>query len=224
MISRIDNVLSDKELGQIHKVFESVDFISGKATASGMAAMAKDNLQLSQDDTRAQPIMKLVLDALARNQQFYMACYPGQVYPPLFNRYEAGMSYGNHVDDSIMRSPKPMRTDIAVTLFLSDTESYDGGELVILMPGGGEHRIKFPAGSLVTYPSASLHRVEPVTRGVRYAAVTWVESLVRDPARRVVLSDLDRTVFQLKDKLPNSAELNTLINTYHTLMRMWFQT
>ena len=223
MLNRIDNVLTEDEIARIYVVFESVGFVSGKATAKGLAADVKDNLQLPPDNPEVQEIMKLVLEALKRNQEFFVTVYPKRAYPPLFNRYEAGMTYGEHVDNSVMRMPNPMRTDIALTLFLSDPDSYDGGELVIKM-AGGETAIKLPAGSLVTYPPDYVHRVEPVTRGVRYAAVSWAESILRDPDQRSVLNQLDHTIRALQTVDGIADEQNTALNNvYHTLMRMWVE-
>ena len=223
MLNRIDNVLTKDEIARIYVVFESVGFVSGKATAKGLATDVKDNLQLPPDNPEVQEIMKLVLEALKRNQEFFVTVYPKRAYPPLFNRYEAGMTYGEHVDNSVMRMPNPMRTDIALTLFLSDPDSYDGGELVIKM-AGGETAIKLPAGSLVTYPPYYVHRVEPVTRGVRYAAVSWAESILRDPDQRSVLNQLDHTIRALQTVDGIADEQNTALNNvYHTLMRMWVE-
>ncbi len=220
MLNRIDNVLTQDEIARIFEVFESVPFISGKATAKGGAQNVKDNLQLPPDNEQVQEIMKLVLDALKRNQEFFILAYPRRAYPPMFSRYEAGMTYGEHVDNSIMRMPKPMRTDVALTLFLSDPDSYDGGELVVKMTGG-ETAVKLPAGSLVTYPPYYVHRVEPVTRGVRYAAVTWAESLLRDPEQPAVMHQLDRAIRRLQENGQLPDDQTELTNVYHTLMRMW---
>ncbi len=221
MLTRIDNVLSDDELAQIFAVFDRVDFVSGKGTAHGAAAAVKDNLQLPADNPHVQGIMKLVLAALKRNETFFRAAYPRRAVPPLFSRYEAGMSYGEHVDNAVMRAPTPLRTDVAVTLFLSHPDSYDGGELVIAT-AGGETAVKLPAGSLVTYPPYFVHRVEPVTRGVRYAAVTWAESMLRDAEQRAVVSQLEHAIRAIGERggLP-AAEQNALDNVYHSLLRMW---
>ena len=221
MMNRIDNVLSPEEVARILAVFGAVDAVSGKATAAGRAAEAKDNLQLPPDNPQVQGVMQLVLDALKRSQEFFVTAYPRRAYPPVFSRYEAGMSYGEHVDNAIMRSPQPMRTDVALTLFLSDPDIYDGGELVIKM-AGGETAVKLPAGALVTYSPYYVHRVEPVTRGVRYAAVTWAESLLRDPELRAVMNQLDRSIRVMDgvEEVPG-AEKTALSNVYHTLMRMW---
>lgn len=223
MFHTIHNVLTGEELTRIQEVIEKVEFVSGKMTAGGSAAEGKDNLQLPKEHPEVQSIMKLVLEALKRNQELYSIAYPRQAVPPLFSRYEAGMTYGNHVDAAMMRVPGPLRTDVGLTLFLSNPDSYEGGELVVQLPGGGEKRTKLPSGSLVAYPTYYLHRVEPVTKGIRYAAVTWIESLIPDTTKRQILSDLERTCFALKHKHGNSEELNTLYNTFQNLLRIWLQ-
>lgn len=220
MLNRIDNVLTAAEIAQILAVFAAVGPVSGRTTARGVAAEAKHNLQLPQDNPQVQAVTKLVLDALKRNPEFFAATFPRRAFPPLFSRYEPGMTYGEHVDNSIMNIPKPMRTDVAVTLFLSDPASYDGGELIVLTTGG-ETSVKLPAGSLVAYPPTYVHRVAPVTRGTRYAAVSWIESMLRDAEQRRVLHELDRAMTSLHARLGDSAELTALNSVYHTLMRMW---
>lgn len=221
MLSRIDQVLSEDELARIRAVFDEVACVPGSQTASGPAAEAKHNLQLPHDRPEVQGIMQLVLDALARSREFFATAYPRRAYPPLLSRYEDGMSYGEHVDNSVMHGGAgAVRTDVAVTLFLSDPASYDGGELVIRMTGG-ETAVKLPAGSLVAYPPHFLHRVAPVTRGVRLAAVTWIESMLRHGEQRTVMGQLDRALAQLGARGDAAEEFAAVNNAYHTLMRLW---
>lgn len=222
MIFQIPNVLNQDELVKIRPVLDTGEFTSGKQTAGGLAVQVKDNLQMDRDDPKTQELMKTILDALTRNQQFYITAYPRRAFPPLISRYEVGMSYGSHVDNSVMHYKEPLRTDVSLTIFLNDPAEYEGGELVIEAPGG-EQRIKLAAGSLVGYPSTSVHRVEPITRGVRFAAISWVQSMIRDPAKRTVLVDLDNTIRKLKNKLDDAPELNELINCYHNLVRLWVE-
>lgn len=223
MLTRIDQVLTSDEIAQLQALFERVPAVAGKTTAQGLAAEVKHNQQLPSEHLEVQSGARLVLEALQRSALFHHSAFPRRAFPPLFSRFEPGMSYGEHVDNSILLAPAQMRTDVAVTLFLSDPASYDGGELVI--DADHEQRlVKLPAGSLVAYPPYFLHRVAPVTRGVRLAAITWVESMVRDPTRRRVLQQMDRAMGTLHTRHGDSAELRALNNSYHTLMRMWAET
>ena len=221
MLLTIDNVLTGDQLKQVMTILNASDFISGKATTSGLSAMVKDNLQVPQNDPQVQSIMKLVMETVSNNQQFFTTVYPKRLFPPIFNRYEAGMSYGKHVDNALMQMPQPIRTDVAFTLFISEPNSYEGGELIIQIPGRGEEHVKLPAGSLIVYEPNHPHWVAPVTEGIRYAAVSWAESLVRDDRQRAILTELDRTAISLQAKLPDSPELNAVIDSFHNLMRMW---
>ena len=222
MIFQIPNVLTLDELAKIRPVLDSAEFTSGKQTAGGLAVQVKDNLQMDRAEPKTQEVMKIVLEALTRNQQFYKAAYPKRALPPLINRYEVGMSYGSHVDNSVMHYKEPLRTDVSVTIFLNDPAEYEGGELVIEAPGG-QQRIKSAAGTLVGYPSNSVHHVESITHGVRFAAVTWVQSMIRDPVKRTLLIDLDKTIQQLRNRLDEAPELNELVNCYHNLVRLWVE-
>ena len=223
MLTRIDHVLSESEVAHIHGVFAAVPAVSGTSTAMGLAAAVKFNEQLPADHPEVQACARLVLDALKRHPEFYHTAFPRRAFPPLFSRYEVGMRYGEHVDNAILLSPTQMRSDVALTLFLSDPASYDGGELVI-NTGDQEQQIKLPAGAMIVYPPYFLHRVAPVTRGVRLAAVTWVESMIREPERRRLLQQMDRAMGALHARHGDSGELHVLNNSYHTLMRMWAQT
>jgi len=223
MLSIIDDVLTSEEITQLIATFNAVGFTSGSKTAKGVAAKVKHNLQLPLEDQRTHGAQQLVLDALKRSQKFFFAAFPRRAFPPLFNCYEIGMSYGPHVDNAVLLSPSPLRGDLAATLFLSDPDSYDGGELV-LDSGAREERIKLAAGSMVVYPPYYVHRVEAVTRGRRLAAITWVESMLRDPRQRAVLAELERTGRAI-DQVPQvkHADRTALTNVYHTLMRMWLE-
>lgn len=223
MLTRIEHVLNTAEIARLLATFASVAAVAGSETALGQAAAAKHNLQLPPDHPAVRDAQRLVLAALQRHPQFYAAVYPRRAYPPLFSRYEPGMSYGNHVDSAVMLTPAALRTDVAVTVFLADPASYDGGELVIA-DGADETRIKLGAGALVAYPPAFVHRVAPVTRGVRYAAVTWIESMIRDAERRRLLQQLDQSMTALHARIGDGPELRSLNNTYHTLLRMWAET
>jgi PKHD-type hydroxylase len=165
----------------------------------------------------------LIVGALERNALFVSAALPARVFPPLFNRYEEGMTFGAHVDNAIRQVPGTghrIRTDLSVTLFLSAPESYDGGELVV-EDTYGAHAAKLPAGDLILYPATSLHRVNPVTRGVRLASFFWIQSLVRDDGHRTVLFDLDMAINQVSQAVPGHASVVALTSVYHNLLRGW---
>ena len=204
---------------------EAAQWIDGRVTAGHQSALAKDNLQLAESDPLARELGARVLDALARNPTFFAGAMPRRIYPPLFNRYEGGQSFGVHVDNAIRydrttQPATPVRTDLSATLFLSDLDDYDGGELEI-EDTFGSHRVRLPAGDLVLYPGTSLHRVLPVTRGARIAAFFWIQSLVRSDAQRRLLFDLDVSIQQLTQKLPGAPELVQLTGVYHNLLREW---
>jgi PKHD-type hydroxylase len=174
----------------------------------------------------ARRLGEMVLAALDRNPLFLSAALPLKIVPPLFNRYEGGETYGSHVDGAVRTvpgTPHRVRTDLSATVFLSGPEDYDGGELVI-DDTFGAHRVKLPAGSMILYPGSSLHRVEPVTRGTRFAAFFWIESMVRDDGRRRLLFDLDRSVQEIAGTLPDSQAVAQLYNVYHNLLRQWADT
>lgn len=223
MLTRIDHVLTADEIITLTALFENVAAVDGKSTAQGLAAVVKHNQQLPPEHPAVQDGVRLVLDALKRNALFHHSAFPRRAFPPMFSRYTPGMQYGEHVDNAILLTPQQMRTDVALTLFLSDPASYDGGELMI-NTGNEERAVKLPAGSLVAYPPYFLHRVAPVTRGVRLAAVTWVESLVRDPQQRRLLAQMDSAMGGIHVRHGDSTELMALNNCYHTLMRMWAET
>jgi len=164
----------------------------------------------------------VVLAALERNSLFVSASLPHRVYPPMFNRYEGGMTFGAHIDNAVRLLPGSggkIRTDLSATLFLSDPASYDGGELMIETAGGSQ-RIKLPAGDLLLYPASTLHRVTPVTRGTRLACFLWVQSMVRSEEQRSLLFDLDRAIQQLAADVPARV---SLAGCYHNLLRMWIE-
>ena len=223
MIVCIPDILDLTELRRIRAAAVPDSFVDGKATAGHRARLVKRNLQIRKDAAGAREIKRLVVAGLTRNPVFQRVAIPKRVQPPLVNRYEPGMEYGRHVDDALMGGPSKVRTDLSVTVFLSDPGDYDGGELVI--PNAyDEQEIKLPAGAAVVYPSGVLHRVAPVTRGVRLAAATWVESFVRDPSRREVLHDLDLIRRKLAEASPTWEETDLAYKTYANLLRMWSET
>ena len=198
-------------------------FEAGTATALPGGRAAKHNLQLRHDSEAMRCSAPIVLGALQRSALFFSAALPSKTFGLMFNRYDMGMDYGDHLDTAIVASQSTMRSDIAATLFLTPPEDYDGGELVV-QDSFGAHRVKLSAGNMIVYPASSLHRVEPVRRGSRLAAVFWVQSLVRDESRRRILFEVDLVIGKLAKTSPGSAELQSLSGVYHNLLRMWAET
>ncbi len=220
MILHLDQLLAQAELDALNLQLADLPFGDGAATAGDDARRAKNNLQISVDLVpQARPLVEMIVNAVQRNALFGSATLPSRISAPIFNRYGQGMFYGSHVDNALI-GPDRVRSDIAVTVFLSRPEAYDGGDLVIEGVSGVQ-RVKLGAGSAVVYPATSLHCVEPVTRGTRQAAVFWVESMVRDEGRRRILFDLDVAINQLKQRSADWPEITRLTSCYHNLMRMW---
>jgi PKHD-type hydroxylase len=213
----IGQLLASEKVTRLRELLAQAKFVDGRMTAGALAQQVKNNRQIDPDDETVPEMRQIVAEALDANQLFYSAARPRHIRPPLFSRYVPGMEYGNHVDDAIMGG---MRTDLSFTLFLSDPESYDGGALIIDSTAG-EQEIKLPAGSAVLYPATSLHRVAPVTRGERLAAVTWIRSMIRDAGQREILFDLDRIHEALFQRDGKSAEVDLLAKTQSNLLRLW---
>ena len=219
MILCIGEVLAADRLAAFRERLTGLSFVDGAATAGWHARLVKRNRQ-APSGGETKELQAELAETLARHELFQMACRPRRMRPILFSRYEPGMEYGTHVDDALMGGADPVRSDLSFTLFLSPPESYDGGELVVESTAG-EQAFKLPAGSLVLYPSSTLHRVAPVTRGERLAAVSWVQSQVRDPGGREILFDLDtarRTLFQREGK---TREFDLLSKSLANLLRLW---
>ena len=220
MLLPIANLFSPEEARALRAELVAADWADGRITAGHQSARVKRNQQLPQDGELSQRLAARVLEKLASHPLFIAAALPHKVFPPLFNAYREGMDFGNHIDNAIRGDEDKLRTDISCTLFLSEREDYDGGELVV-EDLYGTHAVKLAAGSLVLYPASSLHRVTPVTRGVRYASFFWVQSLVRDPLRRRMLLDLDLAIQGLRRAHGDSGELVSLSGLYHNLLRSW---
>jgi PKHD-type hydroxylase len=223
MLVRIPQVLSPAQIEDFRRVLGAGAWVDGKATAGAQSALAKRNLQASEDDPRARELGQVILSALGGNPAFVSAALPLRVFPPLFNRYDEGMGFGAHVDNAIRFSPGGVRfrTDLSCTLFLTPAADYDGGELVI-EDVFGEQAVKFDAGDLVLYPASSLHRVEPITRGSRWASFFWAQSMVKDDGQRALLHRMDTAIQQARGELGDKhAAVLTLTATYHNLLRMW---
>ena len=220
MLLAIPDVLSKEQLASFRAALDGATWVDGRATAGHQSARAKHNVQLAEDDPLSVRLGAIVLDALDRNPLFVSAALPRRVFPPLFNRYAEGQSFGVHVDNAIRvvkGAGVRLRTDLSATLFLSDPEEYDGGELSI-EGGFGLQQVKLSAGHMVLYPASSLHRVEPVARGARLASFFWIQSMVRDDADRAVLFDLDQSIQRLAPEHPSAIALT---GVYHNLLRRW---
>lgn len=225
MLLHIPRVLDAAQLALFREKLAGAGWADGRLTAGYQSAQAKHNHQLPEADPVARELGGLVLDALGRSALFFSAALPRRIYPPLFNRYAGGQSFGFHVDNAIRydRSAargEPVRTDLSATLFISEPADYDGGELVI-QDTYGTQRVKLAAGDLVLYPGNSLHEVTPVTRGERTACFFWMQSLVRDPGQRRELFELDRAIQSLTLAAPGHAALVQLTGSYHNLLRRW---
>ena len=224
MMLQIPDVLSPDEVAHCRAVIDAAPWVDGNATSGFQAAMAKNNQQLPQDGPAAREVGAIIVQALQANPLFVSAALPHTILPPLFNRYGEGMGFGDHVDNSIRRNPATgaqIRTDLSATLFLSDPNEYDGGELVV-DDTYGSHLVKLPAGSLILYPASSLHHVTPVTRGTRTASFFWIQSLVRDDAKRALMLDMDVSIQRLAGQVGQAdPSVLSLTGTYHNLLRRW---
>lgn len=220
MFLPIPNILKPEEVKAIRERIEKETFVDGSVTAGRQARRVKQNQQLARDNKVAKEIGKQILDALRRHAAFNAATLPFRITEPMFNHYTGGMTYGPHVDNAVMYQPQPLRSDISMTLFLCDPKEYDGGELVI-EDGAVRQKVKLASGAALVYPSTSLHHVEPVTRGARFAAIIWIQSLIRDPGKRRILFDIDRATQSLLKKDADSPEARTLTASYHNLVRLW---
>lgn len=217
MILCIDNLLPAEALGEAQKTLGQIRFEDGKRTAGWHARLVKDNLQAAANDLAATTLRQAIEARLAAHQLFRLAVRPHRMGPLLISRYDAGHGYGPHVDDALMGEA---RSDISFTLFLSPPESYDGGELV-LDSTAGEQGFKLAAGALVLYPSTTLHRVETVTRGTRFALVGWAQSLVRDPAKRELLFDLETARRAMFDQNGKTPAFDLVSKSLTNLLRRW---
>jgi PKHD-type hydroxylase len=220
MIISIANVLSPEELAVLEAQLADRQFIDGKVTAGWHARLVKHNTQLPSSDPAMPHLRSLVHQALMRNPLFQMAALPKAIGPILFSRYDLGMSYGSHVDNAFMGTDPKIRSDLSLTVFLRSPATYEGGELVIETTQG-EEAFKLDAGAMVLYPSSTLHRVEPVTQGVRLVAVAWVQSLVKDPAERELLFDLDTVRQAIFAKDGKTAEFDLISKSHANLLRKW---
>jgi PKHD-type hydroxylase len=218
MITCLGKVLSPEEVELTRGALAGAEFADGRLTAGIFGQATKNNLQLKPGDGPSRPLAQLVSDSLARHQTFCQAALPRAIAPPTFNRYDVGMSYGRHVDSPLLGGAR-FRADLSVAVFLSEPDSYDGGELC-MESDVDARRVKLPAGDAVLYPAGMVHWVEPVTRGVRLAALTWVQSVIRDHAMRQVVNEVAKVVGQLHESEPGSEATQTLLRAYANLVRL----
>ena len=225
MLLHIPGILDAEQVARIRQRLEAAQWTDGRETVGAQGAQVKRNLQLPDASPLRAELAAEVLAALAANPLYHAAVLPAKTMPPRFNRYEGGGEYGMHVDGAAMSlgDGEWLRSDVSCTLFLADPNGYDGGELIV-SDTYGEHEVKLPAGDLIVYPSDSLHRVEPVTRGARLAAFFWVQSLVRDAQRRRLLLELDGGIQQLTASGAEREALLRLTGVYHNLLRQWSET
>ena len=223
MMLHVPQVLTPSEVAHAEGLLARASWVDGRVTAGHQSAKVKHNEQLPESSPEARELGTLILRRLQQNALFTSAVLPREVFPPLFNRYGVGMDFGSHVDNALRGIPGTglrLRTDVSATLFLTEPDDYDGGELVV-EDTYGNHAVKLPAGDLIVYPSSSLHHVTPVTRGARVSSFFWIQSLVRDDAKRALLFDLDAANVQLASEVPESPALTMLTGVYHNLLRQW---
>jgi PKHD-type hydroxylase len=219
----VPQALSAEEMAQVRRIIAPGPWVDGNETSGFQAALAKDNLQLARGSAAEREAGALVAAALRRNPLFQSAALPAALHPPMFNRYGPGKRFDSHVDNAIRFGPggDRIRADLSATLFLTDPDDYEGGDLVV-EDTFGTHEVRLPAGDLVLYPSSSLHRVEPIIRGERTSVILWIQSLVRDDARRTLLFDMDGAIQSAAARLGQAdAAVVTLTGAYHNLLRMW---
>ncbi|EIL88625.1 Fe2+-dependent dioxygenase [Rhodanobacter sp. 115] len=222
MLLHIPAILDHDQIVQLRQALDAADWTDGRETVGVQGALVKRNRQLPDASPLRAELGHIVLAALARHPLYHAATLPLRTLPPRFNRYEGGGQYGMHVDGSVMSLPggEQLRSDISCTLFLSEPDDYDGGELIV-SDTYGEHEVKLPAGDAIIYPSSSLHRVQPVTRGARLASFFWVQSLIRDDGRRRLLFELDTSIQRLTATGADADAVLQLTGTYHNLLRQW---
>lgn len=224
MILSMHDVLSAQELDFLRKGAQQLPFVPGVETAGTRAQRVKNNEQVSVRADARKELQKVVVAALERHRDFHRTVLPRHIRPPLISRYREGMAYGKHVDSALMGPQSAReRSDVSITVFISDAADYDGGELVIHGSFGAQ-RVKLPAGAAVAYPSTSLHEVAPVTRGERLVAVTWVQSYVRDERQREILAHLSQVKDKMNALVADAVETDLLHHAHANLLRMWAET
>lgn len=223
MLLQVPDVLSLDEVAHCRRMLAQADWVDGRVTAGHQSGQVKYNMQLPEDHPAARQMGDLILAALQKSPLFMAAALPLKVFPPLFNRYEGGQSFGSHVDNAIRQvsgTPHRVRTDLSATLFFTSPEEYEGGELIV-EDTYGVHNVKLPAGHMILYPSTSLHHVRPVTSGARIASFFWIQSMLRDDGQRTLLFDLDMAIQRMSEDVPDHPSTLQLTGVYHNLLRRW---
>jgi PKHD-type hydroxylase len=223
MLIQVPNVLTPQQVAHARTRLDPATWIDGNVTAGHQSRLAKRNMQLAESDPVAMDLGDLILESLERNPLFVAAALPRKIFPPLFNRYSGGQNFGTHVDNAIRQvsdTGHRVRTDLSATLFFSEPDEYEGGELVI-EDNYGVQQVKLPAGSMILYPASSLHHVTPVTGGARVASFFWIQSMVRDDGQRTLLFDLDTAIQRLAAESPDHPSVIQLTGVYHNLLRRW---
>ena len=223
MLVQIPDLLTAEQVAHGRRLLDAADWVDGRVTAGHQSAQAKDNVQIPEGHPAARELGEIIIKSLQQNPLFITAALPLHVFPPLFNRYSGGQSFGNHVDNAVRAVPGTahrIRTDLSATLFFSKPDEYDGGELIV-EDTYGVHSVKLAAGSMVLYPSTSLHHVRPVTRGARVSSFFWLQSMVRDDGERTLLFDLDAAIRSLNQISPPHPASVQLTGVYHNLLRKW---
>jgi len=220
MLLTIPNVIDSGQLAVMQQALKEAPFIDGKLSAGKAAQQVKSNQEVDQTSDMAQQLSRILLGNLHHNEIFRNATLPHKTATPYFARYSKGMTYGDHIDDPVMGQEQRFRCDIACTVFMNNPEEYEGGELII-RTNFGNQTVKLPSGHAVIYPASSLHRVAEVTQGERIVAVTWIQSLIRDPSRRELLYELNLAREKLMQKKPEAEETAQVDHSYTNLVRMW---
>jgi len=223
MLIQIPDVLAPAQVAECRKLLDAAQWVDGAVTAGHQSGRAKYNMQMPEESPAAVQMGDLILAEIERNPLFVSAALPLKVFPPLFNRYEGGQNFGTHVDNAIRQvkgTEHRVRTDLSATLFFSEPDEYEGGELVV-EDNYGVQRVKLPAGHLILYPASSLHHVTPVESGARLASFFWIQSMVRDDGQRTLLFDLDTSIQRLASEAPDHPSVVQLTGVYHNLLRRW---
>jgi PKHD-type hydroxylase len=223
LLLAIPDLLTAEQVAQARELLAKTEWVDGRVTAGHQSSRTKDNLQIPEQHPVARQLGEMVLSALGQNALFISSALPAKVFPPLFNRYSGGQSFGTHVDNAIRQvtgTGSRIRTDLSATLFFTHPDEYDGGELVV-EDTYGTHSVKLPAGHMVLYPATSLHHVRPVTRGARVSSFFWIQSMIREDSRRTLLFDMDVAIQRLNQDAPDHPSAVQFTGVYHNLLRQW---